>query len=69
MTTETTLPRMIDSETAKNLRQAAAKVAWWTDRRNDLIRTAVDDGHSLREVASAAGLSHTAIKFIAHGRP
>lgn len=70
MTTETTLPRMtIDSETVKNLRQAASKVTWWTEHRNQLIVDAVAAGYSLREVGTAAGMSHTAVKFIAHGRP
>jgi len=34
----------------------------------EAIRQAVDDGASLREVAKVAGISHTAVKFIAHGR-
>jgi hypothetical protein len=32
-------------------------------------REAVAEGYSLREIGAAAGLSHTAVKFIAHGRP
>lgn len=37
--------------------------------RDAAIRDAVAAGGSLREVGEAAGLSHTAVKFIAHGRP
>lgn len=68
--TETTLPPMaVDPETAKNLRQAGKKAAWWTEHRDRLIRDAVAKGGSLREVGAAVGLSHMAVKFIAHGRP
>lgn len=68
MTAETTLPSMMDTETAKTLRLAGRKVTYWTQYRDRLIRQAVAEGGSLREVAAAAGLSHTAVRFIAHGR-
>lgn len=65
----TTLPSMMDAEIAKTLRLAGRKVTYWTEYRDRLIKQAVADGGSLREVGEAAGLSHTAVKFIAHGRP
>jgi len=70
MTAETTLPPMTYPEdTKKALRTAGRKVTEWTTERDRLIRQAVSEGGSLREVATDAGLSHTAVKFIAHGRP
>lgn len=65
---ETTLPHM-DKDTRAGLVQAGRKVAEWTRERDSRIREAVRDGASLREVGEAVGLSHTAVKFIAHGRP
>lgn len=59
----------IDPATARELRQAGAKVVEWTERRDELIRQAVADGGSLRAVAESVGLSHTAVSFIANGRP
>jgi len=56
-------------DTARALKTAGRKVAEWTEERNRLIRQAVGEGGSLREVATDAGLSHQAVKFIAHGRP
>ena len=68
--TETTLPSMtIESTTEKSLRTAGRKVAEWTAERDRLVKQAVAEGGSLREVGAAAGISHTAVKFIAHGRP
>lgn len=58
-----------DAETKRALKTAGRKVAEWTSERDRLIRQAVTEGGSLREVAADAGLSHTAVKFIAHGRP
>lgn len=69
MTSETTLPPMIDPDTRKALVTAGRKVAEWTAERDRLIKEAVAAGGSLREVGDAAGISHTAVKFIAHGRP
>ena len=37
--------------------------------RDEMIREAVAAGGSLREVGELIGLSHMAVKFIAHGRP
>lgn len=68
MTAETTLPSMLTDEARKELRQAGKQVKIWTAKRDELIRAAVEAGGSLREVADAVGLSHTAVKFIAHGR-
>lgn len=56
-------------ETEKALRTAARKVTEWTAERDRLIRQAVAAGGSLREVGEVAGISHTAVRFIAHGRP
>ena len=69
MTPETTLPRMLTPETGRALWMAGAKVQEWTRKRDQLIKEAVAAGCSLREVGEAVGLSHTAVKFIAHGRP
>jgi hypothetical protein len=67
---ETTLPTMpITDDTRKALRTAGRKAQEWTTERDRLIREAVKEGGSLREVGEAAGISHTAVKFIAHGRP
>lgn len=68
MTQETTLPPMLDDATRKDLHQAGKQVKVWTAKRDELIRAAVEAGGSLREVGEAVGLSHTAVKFIAHGR-
>lgn len=68
--TETTLPLMpVHDETKKALRTAGRKVDEWTTERDRLIKQAVKEGGSLREVGELAGISHTAVKFIAHGRP
>lgn len=56
-------------ETEKALRAAGRKVAEWTTERDRLVRQAVEEGGSLREVGAVAGISHTAVRFIAHGRP
>lgn len=68
MNTETTLPVMLDKNTRDGLTMAGRKVTAWTQRRDDRIRAAVAAGGSLREVGELVGLSHTAVKFIAHGR-
>lgn len=69
MTAETTLPPMLTSEMERKLRTAGQKVAEWTAERDRIVKEAVAAGGSLREVGAAAGISHTAVKFIAHGRP
>lgn len=67
---ETTLPHVpITDNMQKALRTAGRKVSEWTEERDRLIRSAVAAGGSLREVGELAGISHTAVKFIAHGRP
>lgn len=66
---ETILPVVVDPEVAKALKTAGRKVADWTTERDRLVRLAVEQGGSLREVGALAGVSHTAVKFIAHGRP
>lgn len=69
MALETTLPCVLTPEQAKELRQAGKQVQVWTAKRDALIRAAVEAGGTLREVGEAVGMSHTAVKFIAHGRP
>lgn len=70
MTAETTLPLVtLDPDIVRKLRTAGQKVTEWTTERDRLVKEAVAAGGSYREVAAACGLSHTAIKFIAHGRP
>lgn len=69
MSPETTLPPMLTPNMKSSLRTAGQRVAEWTDKRDRLIKKAIDEGASLREVGEAVGLSHTAVKFIAHGRP
>lgn len=51
-----------------NLKTAGRKVREWTATRDRFIKQAVAEGGSLREVGAAVGLSHQAVKFIAHGR-
>lgn len=66
---ETTLPVVaIDPDLKRQLVTAGRKVAEWTAERDRLVREAVNAGGSYREVGAAAGLSHTAVKFIAKGR-
>lgn len=66
---ETTLPRMtLSTDIEKALKAAGKNVAKWTAERDRLIREAVALGGSLREIGAVVGLSHTAVKFIAHGR-
>lgn len=62
-------PMAIDPHTAAALRTAGDKVAEWTEKRDAAIRQAVAEGGSLREVAALVGISHMAVKYIAHGRP
>lgn len=67
---ETTLPSMtMTKDIEKALTTAGRKVAEWTSERDRLVKEAVAAGGTLREVGAAAGISHTAVKFIAHGRP
>ena len=69
VSTAETVGMALTPEQARLLRKAGEKVAEWTRERDRLIREAVDAGASLRDVGEAVGLSHTAVKFIAKGRP
>lgn len=55
----------LDKATTAKLRKAGGNAAKWTAERDRLIAAAVKDGGSLREIAAAVGLSHTAIRKIA----
>lgn len=39
-----------------------------TQWREEITAAVLEDGASLRDVAEVAGISHTAVSFIAHGR-
>lgn len=45
-------------------RQAEQKKAEWTERRDKAIHIARIEGASLREIATATGLSHVGVKKI-----
>lgn len=66
----TTVPVVtIDRDTARNLSRAADKAREWTVERDRRIVAAVAAGASLREVATAVGLSHSAVdKIVKRGR-
>lgn len=59
----------LDPDLARKLQTAGQKSAEWIAERDRLIREAREAGGSLREIADLVGVSHTAVKFIAHGRP
>jgi hypothetical protein len=65
---ETRLPSVLSDETKKALTRVGRKVRDATAERDALIKRAVEEGGSLREVGEAVGLTHTAVSFIAHGR-
>lgn len=44
--------------------RASEKAREWTDARNRRIRTASEEGVSLRDIGQWAGLTHTAIAKI-----
>lgn len=48
----------------ESVSRAALEVAVKTGERNEAIREARAEGHSLRTIAEAAGLSHTAVANI-----
>ena len=48
----------------EELAQTKVQLEKWTDKRDRLIRSARADGYSLRAIADAAGLTHTAIAKI-----
>ena len=68
MTAAATVPTM-DAEQADRIRRIGERRAKLDDQWRAEIIAAVAAGASLREVAEVAGISHTAVKFIAHGRP
>ena len=68
MTAAATVPTM-DAEQAGRIRRISERRAKLDDQWRAEIVAAVAAGASLREVAEVAGISHTAVKFIAHGRP
>lgn len=49
----------ISKPIARKLRNAATLIESWTEERDNLIRQAMDEGGSAREVAALAGISHT----------
>lgn len=59
----------IDSTTKAKLRKASRKIEEWTQERDQVIREAEAAGGTLTEIAEAVGMSHTAVKYIARGRP
>ena len=67
-TPATTFPR-VNTEQAERIRRISERRAKLDDQWRAEIIAAVAAGASLREVAEVAGISHTAVKFIAHGRP
>lgn len=67
---ETTLPVMpLTEQTKRELRAAGKRAKQAVEKRDALIKWAVEGGGSLREVGEAVGLTHTAVSFIAKGRP
>lgn len=67
--TATTFPQVpLTEQTKRELRAAGKRATSAVEKRDALIKSAVENGGSLREVGAAVGLSHTAVKFIAHGR-
>lgn len=64
----TTLPPM-DPEQADRIRRISERRAKLDEQWRTEISDAIASGASLRDVAEVAGISHTAVKFIAHGRP
>jgi len=71
VTPETTLPVVaLDPDRASRIRRISERRRKLDEQWRTEVRAAVlEDGASLRDVAEVAGISHTAVKFIAHGRP
>lgn len=68
--TETTLPPVsLDADRAERIRRITGRRAKLDAQWRQELRDAIEAGASLREVAEVAGISHTAVKFIVHGRP
>ena len=55
----------MDAATRKSLSRAARMAREWRAKRDTLIAQAVADGASLREVADAVDLAHSAVDRIA----
>lgn len=68
MTTPSLAPMTLDDQTARDLSRAAANVRTWTQKRNDLIRTAFEAGAGVREIAKATGLNVGTVHTMLHGR-
>jgi lambda repressor-like predicted transcriptional regulator len=54
----------IDRDYANELAKCSTQIAKWVEKRNGLIRALAKQGHSLRTIADAAGISHTAVAKI-----
>lgn len=66
----TTLPPVaLDPDRADRIRRISDRRQKLDAQWREEITAAVEAGASLRDVAEVAGISHTAVKFIAHGRP
>lgn len=61
MTASTLRNVPLDDDTTRELSRAAKQAVSWTERRNHLIREAVEAGAGVREVGRAVGLSHAAV--------
>lgn len=61
----TTLPTVpVNPHYAAKLTEAANLARKWTATRDRLVRVAIEQGGSLREVAALVGLSHAGVKRI-----
>ena len=49
---------------AQKLRNACQKMAEWREKRDEEIRTAHEEGASLREIGNVIGLSHVSVRDI-----
>lgn len=67
--TETTLPVVLSDDDRRRLERLTKQKAKADTQWREAIKQAVAEGGTLREVGEAAGISHTAVKFIAYGRP
>lgn len=54
----------IDRDYANELEKCSTQIGKWVDKRNGLIHALAKQGHSLRTIGDAAGLSHTAVAKI-----
>lgn len=68
MTSETTLPLVLTDEDGDKIERLTKRRQKLDGEWRQAIREAVEKGATLREVAARADISHTAVKFIAHGR-